>query len=248
MLIPTFFAKLIRDFDELGFTLSLMEKINLKQELAYFDNRRTFFALQGKIDGTDFEATFFIVRPKHENFFAIRHYQFKLKSEGTQKCQVFKVNYLENDWFPVKLKGPISKIMAYNLLSGRAVFNDESKAWLQIDFSKRCSELSPAELNSGDYLINADRFDQLHDNFVMRKYADFDLKKELTALGIDNVDDVEKRLRNGDVVKIQDDRQKLSMMVSPKFRYIRKTVVQPHRISLGDGASFKNRIRKRRKK
>jgi hypothetical protein len=127
------YRQLLAYFDELGYPFALMEKIALKEELELTDGRRFFFKKDGQFMGANYEAIFMLVRPKYEAYFAIREYQFGLKEESRHITQVFPVGYA--DFFhPDRLVDPIAVDAAYNLVSGRSVYFEESGRWMKLDF------------------------------------------------------------------------------------------------------------------
>lgn len=129
------YAEILKFFEELGYPLALSEKIALKEELAYVDERKFYFKIEGQINESNYSACFKVVRPKYETYFAIREYQFVLGKGSEEIKQIFPVMY-QDLLHPDRLRDPITKEAAYNLVSGRSVYFDEMRKWVQLDFKK----------------------------------------------------------------------------------------------------------------
>jgi hypothetical protein len=161
------YAELLKYFDELGYPLALMQKLELKEQLSDLRERKFFLEVNGQIKDSKYAACFMLVRPKYENYFAIREYQFTLDHGNHKISQIFPVTY-EDLWHPNRLKDLITKDTAYNLASGRSVYFEEMKKWQQIDFKQ-------SDANG---------------NFKMRQYVENDgysLKDDLRKYPITNL-------------------------------------------------------------
>lgn len=128
------YNKLLSFFDELEFPLSPIAMSNLKEELDT-DDRRVFVQTKGGINNVEYNACFMLVRPRYENYFAIREYQFTLDIDNGKIVQIFPVSY-QDLFHPDRLKDPITKTVVYNLLNGRAVYFNEITRWSQMDFMR----------------------------------------------------------------------------------------------------------------
>ncbi|PZO35067.1 MAG: hypothetical protein DCE86_00240 [Flavobacteriaceae bacterium] len=204
------YAELLKYFGELGFQLSLMEKIALKENLDYAWHRKFHFETQGYVNGSKYSAIFKIVRPKYENYFAIREYQFTLQTGNEKAARIFDVGYCDS-FHPDKLKDPITKHAAYNLICGRAVFLDDMGKWIQLDFTHSDE--------AGNFRIRCDSEDDR-----------FKLEEAISKLPIKELDDAESKarllesLRNGNLQSViynvngVDERKYIE--VSPHFKIL----------------------------
>ncbi|WP_277014349.1 hypothetical protein [Flavobacterium lindanitolerans] len=204
------YAEILRYFEELGYPLALFEKIELKEELSDVDERKFFFKIYGQINGSDYSACFKLVRPKYENYFAIREYQFVLGKGSEEIKQIFPVMY-EDLLHPDRLRDPITKEAAYNLVSGRSVYFDEIRKWVQLDF-KRTDE------NGSFQIRQFARKNGLDIEKVVSRYPITELAKEDSRL------ELLQSLRKGNLQSvsflIEDREQKKFIEASPQFKTI----------------------------
>lgn len=164
------YAEILKYFEELGYPLALLEKIELKEELAYVDERKFYFKIEGKINESNYSACFQVVRPKYETYFAIREYQFVLNKGSEEIKQIFPVMY-EDILHPDRLRNPITKEAAYNLVSGRSVHFNEMRKWVQLDFKK-------TDVNGSFQMREYPRKNGLDIEDVVSRYPITELAKE----------------------------------------------------------------------
>lgn len=203
------YDELINYLDQLGYSLSPRELANLKRELRTED-RKFFLEVTGSINDQKYRACFMLVRPKYENYFAIREYQFSLQNEDGVIKQVFPVGY-EHPFHPDRLKDPITKNAAFNLISGRAVYFNEARQWSQLDF-KQSDE-------NGSYKIRNYQGDKRFDlEAILGKYPIRELEGE------DSKKKLFESVKEGNMVEIaykNDVKEEIRYLVAnPRFKSV----------------------------
>lgn len=221
------FEEVLAIIAKLGHQVPEEEKKELREQM---ENgvRKPLVDIRGNIRGTEYEAQFELLCPKHSNHYFVKEFWLGIFRDGIEIGQAFGVEYTDG-WLKQSLKDPITADKAINLLEGRAIFNADSGKWFQLD------------LNSKNWETDMPKDPWQHrgplsyaGNHVTKIYEKFDLKKLVgrVAGNSKTVSGITKRLEAGEMVEIYAEHGKISLTVVPAHCHLRVTAMNGEQVTL----------------
>lgn len=208
------YRDLLKFFDELGYKLTVNDKISLKELLNTLDDRRIFFEIEAHHNLKKYQVCFFLVRPKYSTHFILRECNFTKTENDIKISQAFVFNY-EDGWMADRLADPITLQKGAKLMEGRPVFFEAQDRWHEIDFSHKFE-------SSDQFPYNIRAFDR---NWGFKRYPNFDIKERFRHHGLSYSKEVERELRNGEIIEVRSKKGLITIGADPAKKDLKITQV-----------------------